>query len=602
MMKRTKNGAVLISLVFMFALMLSSCGGGGGGGVAPDEGNTAKMTELSKINPDVDRTRDLVLESVAADRKAAKTTLSTGDGAPANGSIHFERKEESRVIGDDGLGYIIYSFTYLEWLLDGTYTAKKGTIKFQYEWDEVGGAWKEKSAVVTEILDWEQIAFSEAFGCIKNTITQAALKDAMVYGISEKTKDRAKYVTKTSLAGEDGCFSIPKILTGGYKFYVSLDQFKIGETSETAIDGGKKIDLGTIYLIPSDDSTEQTGTLKGVVKFMDDTFDGGAVVSLWKENEATSIMSAQTDENGAFTMDEVPVGINYIVRVTSESLVHVETGVVIKNNETTDISIKLNNIPPEISGITISQNSPIKKGDKVTFRANISDLDGDELTVTWSYSPVINSVPAFDMPGAGQTIAWTAPETGRYTIYAMVSDNKGGKAQGSIEVEVLDTIATCKLGEEIDPDTGKCVPTKPSFILSNLSGKSGTTASVSVYTAHVLSDIQTFSYQIIIGNQSVIEMETVGTGSDTKAFNCTLGANKKNVLCTTSDKKNAVPAGTVEEIMTMKFHVAGLAGSSSPISLMNIQLSDTENNLHTLENASSVFLVSSDGASSSRLK
>ena len=87
------------------------------------------------------------------------------------------------------------------------------------------------------------------------------------------------------------------------------------------------------------------------------------------------------------------------------------------------------NQAPVISSLSPSawQVSPV---DNIEVKSVASDLDGDELSYTWSAS-------AGDISGEGAVVFWTAPEaSGTYSIRVQVTDGKGGEATQGVSISV----------------------------------------------------------------------------------------------------------------------------------------------------------------------
>lgn len=68
----------------------------------------------------------------------------------------------------------------------------------------------------------------------------------------------------------------------------------------------------------------------------------------------------------------------------------------------------------------------------ITFTANASDPDGDELTYEWFLNGVRQSASA-------ASVEWSKPVVGDYTLLVKVSDGKGGTAQDSVQFTVRES-------------------------------------------------------------------------------------------------------------------------------------------------------------------
>jgi hypothetical protein len=91
---------------------------------------------------------------------------------------------------------------------------------------------------------------------------------------------------------------------------------------------------------------------------------------------------------------------------------------------------KIVNMSAQISG---SPASGVAAGSKVTLSLDARDDDGDPLQVTWAAPAGVGKL-LFD---SGNTVDWIASRApGEDTIYALVSDGKGGYALGAITLNV----------------------------------------------------------------------------------------------------------------------------------------------------------------------
>ena len=91
------------------------------------------------------------------------------------------------------------------------------------------------------------------------------------------------------------------------------------------------------------------------------------------------------------------------------------------------------NKAPEIASLTPSA-TVVGPGGSCTLTCTASDPDEDDiLTYAWSAT-------AGAITGTGSSATWTAPATeGTYTISVIVSDDKGGTATESCDIEVANT-------------------------------------------------------------------------------------------------------------------------------------------------------------------
>ena len=117
------------------------------------------------------------------------------------------------------------------------------------------------------------------------------------------------------------------------------------------------------------------------------------------------------DEVGAYTI---------IVKVTDgrggEATAQVTTDVVV-------------NHPPVIDGL-VAEALEVRRATPCVIECIASDLDGDELSYTWSAS-------RGNIRGEGAVVTWVAPNTyGTYTITVTVTDARGDEATESISIVV----------------------------------------------------------------------------------------------------------------------------------------------------------------------
>ena len=96
----------------------------------------------------------------------------------------------------------------------------------------------------------------------------------------------------------------------------------------------------------------------------------------------------------------------------------------------------------------VTANPPeIVTGNFTTLIAIAADPDDDPLTYNWSASDGT-------VTGTGSQVTWTAPnKTGSVTIGLTVSDNRGGKATGSVTVNVVGPSKTVTLSP-VPSETG----------------------------------------------------------------------------------------------------------------------------------------------------
>ncbi|AKJ04055.1 hypothetical protein ATI61_101849 [Archangium gephyra] len=95
------------------------------------------------------------------------------------------------------------------------------------------------------------------------------------------------------------------------------------------------------------------------------------------------------------------------------------------------------NRAPTITQVLATPAS-INEGSNTGLSVTASDPDGDELTYTWTQTP---ADPAGTFGGeTGSTRTWTAPTIATntpFTLQVTVSDGKGGSAEATVDVEVV---------------------------------------------------------------------------------------------------------------------------------------------------------------------
>jgi len=94
------------------------------------------------------------------------------------------------------------------------------------------------------------------------------------------------------------------------------------------------------------------------------------------------------------------------------------------------------NHAPTVVGMTIDGAAPVEENTcrqwiTKTVHVNAEDLDGDTLTYLWRTT-------GGKITGEGSTVGWTSPGTGgEYSLTVTVSDNRGGRAEGTVLFKVL---------------------------------------------------------------------------------------------------------------------------------------------------------------------
>ncbi|MFW6151259.1 MAG: Ig-like domain-containing protein [Chloroflexota bacterium] len=120
-----------------------------------------------------------------------------------------------------------------------------------------------------------------------------------------------------------------------------------------------------------------------------------------------------------------PEGGKFVIRVTvaDES----------KGEASKHITVEANR-PPIVQSLKTGRPAggacTVRPGTTNTVTCTAIDLDGDDLTYTWSAS-------AGSLSGSGPEVAWTAPDKeATYTITVVVSDGRGGEAVRDVDVKV----------------------------------------------------------------------------------------------------------------------------------------------------------------------
>ncbi len=108
----------------------------------------------------------------------------------------------------------------------------------------------------------------------------------------------------------------------------------------------------------------------------------------------------------------------------------------IATKSTTIVAIDKPDNPPVVTGMTIDGAPPLKENPArqwvtKTIHCNAEDPDGDQLSYLWRAT-------GGKITGEGSTVGWTSPGvSGDYTLTVVVSDGRGGNAEGSITFKVL---------------------------------------------------------------------------------------------------------------------------------------------------------------------
>jgi hypothetical protein len=154
--------------------------------------------------------------------------------------------------------------------------------------------------------------------------------------------------------------------------------------------------------------------------------DGDILTYQWSVNGGT------ISGEGSTVIWTVPaVSGNYTIKLTvSDS----KGG--IADESTSIAAIDRPNNPPVVTGMTIDGAAPVAENTArqwvtKTIHCNVDDPDGDQLSYLWRAT-------GGKITGEGSTVGWTSPGvSGQYTLTVVVSDGRGGKAEGSVTFKVL---------------------------------------------------------------------------------------------------------------------------------------------------------------------
>jgi len=154
--------------------------------------------------------------------------------------------------------------------------------------------------------------------------------------------------------------------------------------------------------------------------------DGDTLTYQWSADGGTI-----TGEGSTITWTAPGTSDNYTIKVTVSDG---KGGTVAQ--EITIAAIEKPNHPPVVNGFTIDGAPPLKENTvrqwiTKTIHCNAEDPDGDTLSYLWRAT-------GGKITGEGSTVGWTSPGVnGDYTVTVVVSDGRGGEAEGSITFKVL---------------------------------------------------------------------------------------------------------------------------------------------------------------------
>ncbi|WPB79328.1 Ig-like domain-containing protein [Archangium violaceum] len=114
-------------------------------------------------------------------------------------------------------------------------------------------------------------------------------------------------------------------------------------------------------------------------------------------------------------------------------------------NSTVSAPISFTVLPPNraptLGAVTATQTT-VNEGSSTSLSVTATDADGDTLTYSWTQSP-FSPLGTF-AEGSGSTASWTAPFLSRdttFTLKVTVSDGKGGSAERTVSVSVVNVPA-----------------------------------------------------------------------------------------------------------------------------------------------------------------
>jgi hypothetical protein len=184
-------------------------------------------------------------------------------------------------------------------------------------------------------------------------------------------------------------------------------------------------EIPTINSLTVDKQEVPTSTEVHLVAAASDT-DGDILTYEWSANSGTI-----SGEGNTVIWTAPAIAGNYTIKLTVSDG---KGGIATKSTNITTID-KPNN-PPVITGMTIDGAAPVAENAArqwvtKTVHCNVDDPDGDQLSYLWRAT-------GGKITGEGSTVGWTSPGvSGEYTVTVIVSDGRGGNAEGSIVFKVL---------------------------------------------------------------------------------------------------------------------------------------------------------------------
>ena len=174
----------------------------------------------------------------------------------------------------------------------------------------------------------------------------------------------------STTVGEDGTYNIPSVFNGNYLLGAKKDGYEESSIIPIVLNPDEDIVcnvlLNSIY-----------GSLKVSSSYNDKSDYSGILVEVF--DGVTLIRSAYTDASGFVTLDNIPVGSNYEVRVSSNLYSSSElTDVAVNSAATTEIKLKqLSSNYGRISGVVYDGEKQPLEGANV----QLSSEDGNEYTL-----------------------------------------------------------------------------------------------------------------------------------------------------------------------------------------------------------------------------
>jgi hypothetical protein len=154
--------------------------------------------------------------------------------------------------------------------------------------------------------------------------------------------------------------------------------------------------------------------------------DGDSLTYQWSADGGTI-----SGEGSTVTWTAPAISDNYTIKLTvSDGKGGIAT------ESTTIAAIYKPNNPPVVTGLTIDGAPPLNENTArqwvtKTIHCKAEDPDGDQLSYLWRAT-------GGKITGEGSTVGWTSPGVnGDYTVTVVVSDGRGGNAEGSLTFKVL---------------------------------------------------------------------------------------------------------------------------------------------------------------------